>query len=228
MQSHDKSRSTVLQLFKRYGLLAVVGGGVLALDQLIKWLVVRNLALGQAWEEFPDIAGGILRITRSHNTGAAFGMFPFASTFFLVLALVTVVAFIVSYPRLPSHAMLSRLSVAMISGGALSNAIDRLRYGYVVDYVHVQLSSGLANISNFADHAITVGVILLLVDQWRAERNEARQRAASQAAQEADDAPVLLAEGGEAEQASAGTAAAEAEEGADQSGLPVDRPVVSR
>jgi hypothetical protein len=64
----------------------------------------------------------------------------------------------------------------MISGGALSNALDRIRIGHVTDYVHVQITPTLSNISNFADHAITVGVVLLLVDQWVSERRQTAEK----------------------------------------------------
>lgn len=165
----------MLQTLKRVGLLVLVGGAVFTLDQVAKRLVVEQLELGQSWVPIPAI-GGFIRVTRSYNTGAAFGMFPWAADFFLGLALITILVFILSYPRLPSHAWLSRVSIALISGGALSNAIDRIRLGHVVDYVHVQLTPGFANISNFADHAITVGTALLLIDQWIAERREARER----------------------------------------------------
>lgn len=169
------------EAFKRWGLLILVSGTVLGVDQFVKWLVVNRLTLGESWEPIPAI-GGILRITRSLNTGAAFGMLPQASDFFLLLALATVVGFIIAYPRMPSHAWLSRLSIALISGGAFSNALDRLRLGHVVDYVHFQISPTLSNISNLADHAITVGVVLLLIDQYLAERYEAEEEAGEQTA----------------------------------------------
>ncbi len=177
------------ETIKRWGLLILVSGAVLAIDQLIKQRVTATLAYGQSWTPIPSIAA-IARVTRSQNTGAAFGMFPFASDFFLVLALITIAAFIVSYPRLPSHAGLSRLSIALISGGALSNAIDRLLLGHVVDYVHIQLSPTLSNISNLADHAITVGVALLLIDQWRAERREQAAAAAQQSGLNQDNSQM--------------------------------------
>jgi signal peptidase II len=160
-----------MPVLKRWGLLIVIAGAVLLLDQWFKQLVVKNLALGESWIPVPALAN-FIQVTRSHNTGAAFGMFPFASDIFLILAFVTIGAFIISYPRLPSHAWLSRISIALISGGALSNALDRLLFGHVVDYVHVQVTPTLSNVSNFADHAISVGVVLLLIDQWRAEQRE--------------------------------------------------------
>jgi signal peptidase II len=157
----------------RWGVLIGVGGLVIALDQTVKWLVTTRLQLGQSWEPIPAI-GSFIKITYSYNSGAAFGMFANASDLFLLLALITIGAFIFSYPKLPSHAWLSRVSIGLISGGAFSNALDRMmRSGHVVDYVHVQLTPTFSNISNLADHAITVGVILLLVDQWLAERRSA-------------------------------------------------------
>ncbi len=178
------------QTIKRWGLLVIVGGAVLGLDQWAKWLVVNRLALGESWEPIPAVSG-FIRVTRSYNTGAAFGMLPFASDFFLLLALITIAIFVISYPRLPSHAWLSRVSVAMISGGALSNAVDRIRLGQVVDYVHVQITPTFSNISNFADHAITVGVILLLLDQWRAERQAVSSLPAEEANPDSERAGSL-------------------------------------
>jgi signal peptidase II len=168
------SQPTGLRLLRQWGLLIAVAGGILVLDQTAKRLVIERLMLGKSWEPIPQI-GDFIRITRSYNTGAAFGMLPQASDIFLILAIITIIAFIISYPQLPSRAWLSRLSIALISGGALSNAIDRIRLGHVVDYVHVQLTPTLSNISNFADHAITLGVILLLVDQWLTDRREKQQ-----------------------------------------------------
>jgi signal peptidase II len=169
-----------MPVLKRWGLLIVIAGAVLLIDQWVKQLVVTNLALGESWVPIPALRD-FIQITRSHNTGAAFGMFPFASDIFLILAFVTIGAFIISYPRLPSHAWMSRISIGLISGGALSNALDRLLSGHVVDYVHVQVTPTLSNISNLADHAISVGVVLLLIDQWRAEQ---REKAEAEAAEE--------------------------------------------
>ena len=187
----------MLESVKKWALLIIVAGGILAVDQWVKSRVVETLALGESWAPIPAVAH-VITITRSANSGAAFGMFPFASDFFLVLAFVTVLIFILSYPRLPSHATLSRISMAMITGGALSNAMDRLIRGEVVDYVHLHIGTTISNISNLADHAITLGVILLLIDQWRAEQREnAEKNAADLVAAlsvESDDEPPSLEE----------------------------------
>jgi signal peptidase II len=159
---------TLAGFFRRWWVLLVVLSSVLTLDQIVKTLVVIGLKVGQSWVPVPAI-GEYIKITRSFNRGAAFGILPEAGDLFLVLALVTIALFVINYPRLPANAWMSRLSIGLISGGALSNALDRLRFEHVVDYVHVQLTPTFANISNLADHAITVGVILLMIDQWRTE-----------------------------------------------------------
>lgn len=182
------------QAVKRWLLLVGVAGLVIAVDQTAKYLTITKLELGETWLPIPAIAN-IFRITRSINTGAAFGMFQGASTFFLVLALITVAAFVISYPRLPDEARLTRVAVALITGGAFSNAIDRIQYAHVIDYFHVILSPRFSNISNFADHAITLGVIFLLIDQWRLERLEAQREAMEAASLEMEDQDESPAEG---------------------------------
>jgi signal peptidase II len=180
---------------RNWGLLIIIAGLVIGIDQFVKMRVLQTLEVGQSWRPIPAIAD-FIRITYSQNKGAAFGMFPFASDFFLILAFITIIAFLISFPRLPSHAWLSRISIALISGGALSNALDRILRGHVVDYVHVQVA-GFSNISNLADHAITVGVILLLFDQWRAEKREQAEKVPMQAAAEDADAhgePISMLE----------------------------------
>jgi len=176
------------KFIRRWGLLIITVMLVLLVDQGAKQFVLQSLELGESWAPIPAISD-FIRVTRSYNTGAAFGMLPFASPFFLVLALVTVVVFIISYPHLPSQAFLSRFSMALIIGGALSNAVDRLQFGHVVDYVHVRIGPNLANISNFADHAITVGVVILLIDQWVFESRRVAQEKAASAAEAAEISP---------------------------------------
>lgn len=174
------------QALKRWLLYAGLVALVLLVDQTAKYVTITELELGETWIPIPAISG-IFRVTRSLNTGAAFGMFQGGSSFFMVLALITVAAFILSYPRLPDDADLTRVSVGLITGGALSNAIDRLRFDHVIDYFHVILTPNFSNISNFADHAITLGVIILLYDQWQAERREKEAERLAEEAAAAND-----------------------------------------
>lgn len=163
---------------RRWIELFAVIGVVLLVDQLTKRLVVDSLALGQAIEPIPALRD-FFQITRSHNTGASFGILPQAGDLFLVIALGIVIGMIVFYPRIPLEARVRRLALAMVCGGALGNAIDRLEYGYVIDFIHYTIPGLVSNVSNLADHAIVLGVLILFIESWLAERQEKRKAALS-------------------------------------------------
>jgi signal peptidase II len=60
--------------------------------------------------------------------------------------------------------------MGLICGGALGNVLDRLQHGFVVDFIHYQIPGVISNVSNLADHAIVLGVILIYVDSWLMDR----------------------------------------------------------
>lgn len=151
--------------------LAIVIGLVLVIDQVSKLFIVQNLMLYESRQPIPALSP-FFQITRSFNTGAAFGLLPHASDVFLIVAVIVVIGMLYFYPRLPADAVMGRLAIGFICGGALGNAIDRLRYDHVVDFIHYQIPGVISNVSNLADHAIVLGVILMLLDTWRIERRE--------------------------------------------------------
>jgi signal peptidase II len=147
-----------------YVLLFGIAGAVLVLDQVTKWLVEANIALG-AIVPIADFIYPYLTLTRTQNTGAAFSIFQNGNLFFIVVALI-VSAMIVYYaPRLPKSDWLSRVALGLQLGGALGNLVDRLRQGYVTDFIYIQVPQIGFHwpVSNLADPAIVGGVILLLV-----------------------------------------------------------------
>lgn len=149
-------------------LLAVIAG-VLVIDQLTKLAVVQNVALGETVKLIPALSP-FFQITRSRNTGAAFGILPEGGDIFLIIAVVVVLAMLYFYPRIPDHARLTQVATGLICGGALGNALDRLAYGHVVDFIHYQIPGLISNVSNLADHALVFGVIIMFFDSWRQER----------------------------------------------------------
>ncbi len=138
---------------------------VVVLDQITKAIVRPRLALHQSVEVIPDL----LNLTRVHNTGAAFGMlnaadFPFKTA---LLTLVGLAAFcgIAWYAwTVPLQDRLARLGVACVLGGAVGNLIDRSTAGYVLDFVDVYWRDWHFWAFNVADAAITVGVVLMILD----------------------------------------------------------------
>lgn len=149
-------------------LFAIIGV-VLLVDQVSKRWVVDNLALGETVVPVEALSP-FFQITRGENTGAAFGIFPQTGDLFLVIAVVVVIGMLIFYPRVDPHAVLMQVGMGLISGGALGNALDRLEYGAVVDFVHLRIPNLISNVSNFADHAIVLGAVLIVLASWRADR----------------------------------------------------------
>lgn len=143
----------------------IVALSVVVLDQITKAMVRPALALHESVEVIP----GFLDFTRVHNTGAAFGMlnavdFPMKT---LVLSLVAFVALggVAWYAAtVPLTDRLARLGVAGVLGGAVGNLIDRASTGYVLDFVDAYFGTWHFWAFNVADAAITMGVILMILD----------------------------------------------------------------
>lgn len=144
--------------------LLLSAGSILALDQLTKALVIHYLPLYAYWEPSPQI-GRLFRIYHISNTGAAFGMFPDNGNIFIIIALVVALAIIYYYPRLRPEQRVMRIALGLQLGGALGNLIDRLRFGYVVDFLDI----GFWAIFNVADAAIVLGVVTLAICLWQEE-----------------------------------------------------------
>jgi signal peptidase II len=146
---------------------------VLGLDQLSKAWILTNVPLGSSLQPIPFLYP-YFQITFSTNTGAAFGIFPDASVLFLLIAIVVCSVIVYFYMQSPSDAHLLHVALALVVGGAVGNVIDRLQHGYVVDFVHLTIPRVVSNVSNFADHAIVLGVILLVIDNILKERQKKR------------------------------------------------------
>lgn len=159
---------------RRWLRLLIIVGLVLVVDQMTKRLVVDNLILGETRRIIPFLSP-LFQIVRSHNTGASFGLLPWAGDIFTVIALIVVCVLVYMYPRIPDEKRLAWLATGLIVGGALGNALDRLSYGYVVDFINYQIPGVISNVSNLADHAIVFGVILFFISSWRDERNNAQK-----------------------------------------------------
>ncbi|MGB2600142.1 MAG: signal peptidase II [Candidatus Omnitrophota bacterium] len=123
-------------------------------DQVTKFLAVKNLISG---ESIPIIKNHF-HITLVFNSGAAFGMFRAIPHLFEVIAIIAV--FLINFLLLrKSHALVpaEKISLYLILAGTLGNLTDRIRLGYVVDFIDFRIWP----VFNFADCFITVGAIML-------------------------------------------------------------------
>src|SRR5829696_6684896 len=112
---------------RRWIVLFVIIALVLIADQGSKRLVLQNLMTGETYRPIPALSP-MFQITRSENSGSAFGFLPQASEIFLLIAIVVVIAMVVFYRRIPDHAALTQVAIALVCGGALGNALDRLQH----------------------------------------------------------------------------------------------------
>ena len=145
------------ELRSRWLLPALVGVGVVALDQISKAWILRTLGPNDG-TSIPLIRSW-LSLTFVKNNGVAFGMFQGIPHFFTLTSVVISIGALLFYRyQLPNNRPWIQVSVGMIVGGAIGNIIDRIRYSYVVDFVHVSWFPGIFNL---ADSAITVGVLML-------------------------------------------------------------------
>jgi len=148
--------------------LILLAIGVAALDQLTKYAVVTSLALGQSWTPIPAFAS-FFEITRSANSGAAFSIFQGWNVPLLLVSLIMLIAIGWYANRMPLTHVGQLIALSVLAGGVLGNAIDRLRLGTVVDFIHWQIPGVISNVSNVADHAIVLSVIVLFILQMRTE-----------------------------------------------------------
>lgn len=150
------------------GMYVGVAGLIVCLDQITKALVDRFMAL----YESRAVVDGIVRLTYVQNRGAAFGILsdadiPYQSVLFAAVSLLALAAIGVYAWRLPTGSPLPRVALALIMGGAVGNLLDRVRLGYVVDFVDVHWGAHHWPAFNVADSAISIGVALLLLDILR-------------------------------------------------------------
>ncbi len=166
-----------MQLFKetgwRYWWLALVW---LVSDQLSKLWVLDRFQLGESIELLP-----VFNFTYVRNYGAAFSFLGDADGWqrwlFTGIAVVAVVVLSVWLSRLNKSQWKLSLALVSIVAGAVGNLIDRLNYGYVVDFLHVYYQQWSYPVFNIADCAICIGAALLIWDSFTEQNSAAESKA---------------------------------------------------
>jgi signal peptidase II len=136
---------------------------IIIVDQFTKVLILGYYQLGDS-----TYVTSFFNVVRAHNTGAAFSFLAGASGwqrwFFTVIGAVAAV-FIIWMLRSHAGQRLFSFAMACILGGAIGNVVDRLLYGYVVDFVQLHWRGWYFPAFNVADSAITVGAACLILDE---------------------------------------------------------------
>lgn len=141
---------------------------VIVCDQLTKLWIVHNFAL---YETLP-VVPGFFQITYLTNTGAAFGLLAghpawWRQLFFVGVAIAALIAIGVLYRKMARDHAGYVVALALICGGAIGNLIDRIRLGSVIDFLYFSLAGHYWPAFNVADSAITIGVGLFLLVNFK-------------------------------------------------------------
>ncbi|HEY5426790.1 MAG TPA: signal peptidase II [Candidatus Tumulicola sp.] len=145
--------------------IAAVAIVVLWLDQFTKRLVVASFLPGESRFVIPHF----LKWTYERNYHGAFGLFGSSSVLLIGMAVVVLVLFWFSFRDAAAKSALVRVAFAMIVGGAIGNVVDRVHYGYVIDFIDFYRI--WPNIFNVGDSCITTGVGLLLISSLVTRRH---------------------------------------------------------
>jgi signal peptidase II len=156
---------------RTYGLMAIVAGLLIVLDQFTKYIIRTNLEYGEIWMPWKWLEP-YARILHINNTGAAFGLFKGANYIFMLLAVIVAGAIVYYYPSISKKDWLIRVALSMQLAGAVGNLIDRVIFGHVTDFISI----GTFAVWNVADASITVGVALLLIGMWLQEKREKKAK----------------------------------------------------
>ena len=134
----------------------IIGALIVVIDQVIKYFVATGLKpIGEY-----TVIENLFMLRYVENRGVAFGMFQDLRWVFVALTPVMLIAIIVYMFKKKPSGKFFYICAGLIIGGGIGNLIDRVLYGYVIDYLSL---SFFPPVCNFADYAITIGVILLVV-----------------------------------------------------------------
>lgn len=140
--------------------LLIIVAVVIILDQLTKFIITTSMEIGQS----VTVINNFLYITYVRNPGAAFGLLPYQTLFFILITLVVAALIIYYYRVLSDNHKWLRRGLALQLGGALGNLIDRVSGGYVVDFIDFKI---WPPVFNLADSAIVIGIGIFLIAFWR-------------------------------------------------------------
>jgi len=161
----------ILRLFKqRKNLIGLIVPLVIIFsDQITKQLIIDHFLLG----ETVPILEGFFHFTYVRNPGAAFGMLAnappiFRVPFFLAIPVIALIIIFFIFKKLPVTSVMVPMALSLVIGGAVGNLIDRIRFGYVIDFLdfHWKYQYHFPAF-NIADSAICIGVGILMIDVFK-------------------------------------------------------------
>ena len=150
--------------------LGLIALGVIAVDRGSK-MVVDGMDLATPYQ----LIGSYLQIIRGENRGGLFGMVQGSAPLLALLSVGVILALVIYHERerLPRVSPLT-VGVGLLIGGAIGNLIDRVAFGYVLDFIDIGVGNLRFWTFNIADAGISLGIVILLADTLRRSRSTVR------------------------------------------------------
>jgi signal peptidase II len=148
---------------------AILAGAIVVVDQVTKSVLVGALGPGES----TSVVGDLVRFVHARNTGGLFGLFRDGAPVFAIASL-GVIALIAWYHGRSGRSPYMTLTLGLLLGGAIGNLLDRLRFGYVVDWVDTGIGGLRWYTFNVADAAISGALLLLILLALRPALGEPR------------------------------------------------------
>lgn len=144
---------------KIFGLASIF----LVIDIVVKLFVKSYMTLYQSI----NIIDNFFYITYVRNTGAAWSIFSGKQFFLILVSLIIIVCLFVYLYKKKMYTKIERYGYSLLVAGAIGNLIDRVVYGYVIDYLNFYIFKYDFPVFNIADTCIVIGIMLLFISSWR-------------------------------------------------------------
>lgn len=145
--------------FSKSVILLLTALTLLVADQLTKALVVANLAVG----EKARLLGDVVQVWHAQNRGAAFSLFQGGTAVFLIVSVLSIGMVAYFHRSLRDRSPWLHVVLGIVLGGTLGNFIDRLRQGYVTDWLSIGIGDTRWPTFNVADSSVVIGIGILVV-----------------------------------------------------------------
>lgn len=150
----------------------IIAAFIIILDQFTKWLIVKNMNIGDSIPVIEDF----LYITSHRNRGAAWGILQGQMWLFYVITIVVIIGIVYYIRKAARGNALLGVSLGFMLGGAIGNFIDRVYRQEVVDFIHTYIFSYNFPVFNIADSALVIGVFLLMIQMLKEEREGKKEK----------------------------------------------------
>lgn len=144
---------------------------IVIIDQVLKIVIDNILSINESTQVIPNV----FYITKVYNTGAAWSLFEGSG---ILLIIIAIVAFflLLKYQIYFMGNKRNTLAFAFIYGGLVGNLIDRVIYGYVIDYLHIYIFGFSFPVFNLADMAIVIGFLLVILAIIKGEEHDSSKQ----------------------------------------------------